>query len=96
MTEFGIIIEVKELQLVEGEYFREQGNDYVMKWDNKVRIVPKGKVYTIHSDSSYFEVQYKERIKTWTRKNERWVPGKHETDTSYYLNRYILYRNLNE
>ena len=86
----------KELQLIENEYFRPQGNNFVIKWDEEIKIIPKSKVYTIHSDSSYFTIEYKKTIKNYSQSRQRWIPGKQKNDTIYKINKYYIYRNLNE
>lgn len=88
--------ESKELQAIEGEYFRAQENNYIVKWDNEIRIIPKNKVYTMHSDSAYFTVEIKKTIHNYTKSRQRWLPGKQYNDTTYRENKYYLYRNLNE
>lgn len=90
------IEDIKELQKIEGEYFRDQENNYIVKWDNEIMIIPKTKVYTVHSDSAYFAIQYKKIIKNYTKSRQRWIPGKQVNDTLYQVNKYHLYRNLNE
>ena len=55
--------EVKELQKIDGQYITKQGDEYVLKWDNTLNVIPsKYFVLDFSEDSSYFEIEYKKKI----------------------------------
>jgi hypothetical protein len=83
-----------EFQQIEGEYFTPQGNDYVVKIDGKIKAYPKSKFYTVQSDSVYNEIQIATGVYNYG-KFDKWMIGKQKNDTTYHVEKFILYRNLN-
>ena len=83
-----------EFQEIEGELFIPQGNSYVVKIDGNISVKPKALFHTVQSDSVYNEVQIGRKV-VLHENVQRWIPGKQVNDTTYYVNKYILYRNLN-
>jgi len=86
--------EIKELQKIEGQYITKQGDEYILKWDNTLNVVPdKYFVLDFSEDSSYFEIEYKKTIIP-EENIQRWMPGKQVNDTTIKASRYILYKKM--
>lgn len=86
----------KTLEMVNDGYIRTQDNNTVLKWDGSIHVVPSEDVYTIHSDSSYFEIKYRKQTKSWSKFQKLWSPLKDVNDTIIKESKYLLYRDLNE
>jgi len=86
--------EIKELQKIEDQYILKQGDEYVLKWDNTLNVIPSRYfVLDFSEDSSYFEIEYKKTI-TLEGNIQRWLPGKQVNDTTIKVSRYILYQKM--
>lgn len=83
----------KELQEIEGKYIIVQNDDYILKWEDEIHSIPKYKLKTVYTDSSYFSVKYNKTIKD-REKYKLWLFWR-KNDTTIYEIEYLLYQKSN-